>query len=159
MNNKRLNNRGIILSTILLFSISLGGCVSNNYKVSKLTDMQSIALCQTDEQALQVEKRITAEYGFKRFSKKTYRPMLEQSLFGHRIRVVELGTVENKLYIAGNPKEFEHHFGLLLKNISCEKNSCQAPINDEQTLHIYKVNLKKAKDTTVIECTKPKVTN
>lgn len=144
--------------TMLLFSVllTLSACTLTNSSniTTQLDEMQSIALCQHDELALRAEEKITAEYGFKRFAKNTYRPVLEHRLFGHDIRVVELGDHYNKLYAAGNPHEFGHHFTWILKSVHCQKDSCQAPINDTQTLHIYKPAIKKAKDTTVIECTK-----
>lgn len=150
------------ISGLALLSCSaslLGGCVLTNSEQPQLTEMESIALCRSDEQAIQAEKKITAEYGFKRFAEGTYRPVLDHYLFGHEIRVIELGEKSNKIYAAGNPREFGHHFGWLLKEVTCEAGSCQALITENQTLHIKKVNLKKAKDTTVIECTKPVANN
>ncbi len=146
------------LSVVL--AIGLGGCVTteNPQSVVKLTDMQSVALCRDDEQAKKTEKRITAEYGFQRFAKNSYHPVLDERLFGHKIRVIELGDTYNKIYAEGNPREFGHHFGLLLEDVTCDKKSCQAPIAEGQTLHIYKFKLKKSKDTTVMECTKPLIT-
>ncbi len=149
--NKR--KQSIAFLSLVVAISGLGGCAVDS-DAGQLTDMQSIALCRSDQQAQETEKRITAEYGFKSFAKIAYRPMLDQSLFGHKIRVVELSAERNKLYAAGNPREFGHHFGLIIKDVSCDRKSCQAPINAEQTLHIYSVHLKKAKDTSVIECTK-----
>ncbi len=136
----------------VMLAIGLGGCVTTKQPepVVKITDMQSISLCRTDEQAQKTEKRITAEYGFQRFAKDSYHPVLEERLFGHKVRVIELGETYNKIYAEGNPKEFGHHFGLLLDGVTCDKKSCQAPIAEGQTLHIYKFKLKKSKDTTPI---------
>lgn len=158
--NKTLFNLLLKPQQIIGLSVvfSLSGCTLTNFHSNSLSDMQSLALCRSGEQAQQAEKRVTAEYGFRRFAKNTYRPILEQCLFGHEIRVIELGEQRNKLYVAGNPREFGHHFRLLLKEVNCDEKSCQALLPDNQTLHIYKVGLKKAKDTTVIECTKPKTT-
>lgn len=119
-----------------------------------LDEMQVVALCQQSPQAISIESKIAAEYGFKRFAENTYRPVVEQRLFGHDVRVIELSNMDNKLYVAGNPLEFGHHFQRLLPDIACEKNTCQAPLGSGQSLFIYKVNHKKSKDTTVIECTK-----
>lgn len=145
----------VVPVTAVLF---ISGCASLE-RTSKYTDMQSIALCQVDKKARAAEKKITAEYGFKRFAENTYRPVLDHSLFGHEIRVIELGEKGNKLYVAGNPKEFGHHFGWIMNDVKCENNSCQAPIGKDQTLHIYKARNKKAKDTVVVECTKPTLAN
>ncbi len=138
---------------VCLSVVLLGGCSS--VKTIQYSDMESLALCQSDEQAQKMEKRITAEYGFKRFAKNTYRPVIPTTLFGHEVRVIELKEKTNKLYVAGNPKEFGHHFKWLLGEVSCDKKTCQAPIDKDKTLRIYNFKLKKAKDTTVIECTKP----
>lgn len=143
------------LSVALLSVLLLNGCAFSHYRTSQFTDMERIALCQGDKKTQAIEKKITAEYGFKRFTKDTYRPVLDRYLFGHQVRVIELGKQRNKLYVAGNPREFGHHFKWLLKEVNCDKKGCQAPLSQKQTLHIYKINLKKAKDTTVIECTKP----
>ncbi len=149
-------NQSYLAILLGFFILQLTGCITTPKNLtSKLQDMESIALCHTDEQALDVEKRIMAEYGFKRFAKNTYRPVVDATLFGHKIRVIELGKEQNKVYVAGNPKEFGHHFTWLLTDVSCDEKSCQAPINDGQTLHIYKFKLRKTKDTTIIECTKP----
>ncbi|PIE44613.1 MAG: hypothetical protein CSA45_06130 [Gammaproteobacteria bacterium] len=118
-------------------------------------DMQLLALCRSSAQSVSLESKIRAEYGFKRFAKNTYRPIVEQRLFGHEVRVIEITGTGNKLYVAGNPLEFGHHFKTrLLPELACESNTCQAPLGNGQSLFIYKINQKKAKDTTVIECTK-----
>ncbi len=157
MNTKKYMKK-LSVGLSVLFAMGLSGCVSTENLEPTVTDMQSIALCHSDEQAKKTEKRITAEYGFQRFAKDSYHPVLEERLFGHKIRVIELGETHNKIYAEGNPKEFGHHFGLLLDGVTCEEKSCQAPIAEGQTLHIYKFKLKKSKDTTVIECTKPIIT-
>lgn len=126
-----------------------------NSPFGDLTPMEATSLCQDNEQTRAIKEKITAEHGFKRFSKNTYRPVTEQYLFGHAVRVVELKPQMNKLYVAGNPSEFEHHFRQVIPEITCIKHSCQAPINDLQTLHIYKAKTRKSKDTTVVECTHP----
>ncbi|MGY0399224.1 MAG: hypothetical protein ACWIPH_04675 [Ostreibacterium sp.] len=157
---KNINILGGMKTIILVGSVVLmEGCttadVTDKIEKNTYTDMQSIALCQINEQANMVENKITAEYGFKRFAKNTYRPVLDYTLFGHEVRIIELNPTTTKIYAAGNPTEFGHHFNWLIKNVVCENNSCQAPIGDNQTLHIYKANIRKSKDTTIIECTKP----
>ncbi len=156
--NRKNYMKWLSMGLSVALAIGLGGCVSTESLEPVVTDMQSIALCRSDEQAKKTEKRITAEYGFQRFAKDSYHPVLEERLFGHKIRVIELSDTKNKIYAEGNPKEFGHHFGLLLENVTCDKKSCQAPIAEGQTLHIYKFKLKKSKDTTVMECTKPLIT-
>lgn len=117
--------------------LNLSGCASTpQQQFINLTDIQAVSLCQVNEQALEIEQKITAEHGFKRFAKNTYRPIVEQLLFGHQVRVINLEPTATKVYVAGNPLEFGHHFSALIPNISCANNSCQAPINEQQTLHI-----------------------
>ncbi len=134
--------------------LGLGGCANNVTSTPPLTDMQAVALCRNSEQALQTEKKVTAEYGYRQFAPDAYRPRLEQQLFGHQIRVIEIKPNINKLYVAGHLSEFAHHFRQLLPDLTCEGNACQAPLANEQSLIIYKPKIKKAKNTTVIECTK-----
>ncbi len=133
--------------------LGLSGCANLNDS-HPLTDMQAIALCRGDAQALETEKKITAEYGYRQFAANAYRPQLEQQLFGHQIRVIEVNSTMNKLYVAGHLSEFAHHFGQILPDLVCEENDCQAPLSNGQSLIIYKPKIKKAKNTTVIECTK-----
>lgn len=144
------------MKPILYLSLFLAGCSLNNSQIttSSLTDMQSIALCQSTKQAAEQEKKIIAEYGFKRFARQTYRPQLKQRLFGHEIRIVSIEPTKNILYVAGNPLEFQHHFSAVLDNIVCANDTCQASIDEQKTLYIHKPSTKKSKDTTVIECTK-----
>lgn len=140
---------------IYLPLLLLTGCsLHNSQIVGELTDMQSFALCQTTDQAKNQKEKILAEYGFKRFAKNTYRPLLKQRLLGHEIRVITIEPNKHKLYVAGNPKEFQHHFSYTLKGIECKNNICQAKIDDFTQLHMHKPKIKKAKDTTVIECTR-----
>ncbi len=147
-----------LLSAVLLGlgAVCLSACTLNTAKPPVIMDdMQLLALCRSSAQSVSLESKIRAEYGFKRFAKNTYRPIVEQRLFGHEVRVIEIADTGNKLYVAGNPLEFGHHFKTtLLPELACESNTCQAPLENEQSLFIYKVNQKKAKDTTVIECTK-----
>lgn len=138
----------------LVFLVSLSGCTVRQQPIQVTDDMQQVILCQHSDASIRIESKIKAEYGFKRFAKNTYRPVVEQHLFGHQVRVVEISDSGNKLYVAGNPLEFGHHFRQLLPHISCETNACQAPLGNGQSLFIYKANHRKAKDTTVIECTK-----
>lgn len=154
MNKQLAKQRLFTLSTAALVMM-ITGCTLNNYSTADYTEMQSIALCQVSEKATLTEGKITAEYGFRRFAKNTYRPVLEYRLFGHEVRVIELNPQQNKLYVAGNLPELAHHVKTLLPEIVCEANNCQAPINDLQTLYIYKPKNKKSKNTVVIECTKP----
>ncbi len=154
-----MNVKNYIKWLSVVLAVGLSGCATTEFPNSaNVTDMQSIALCRTDEQAKKTEKRITAEYGFQRFAPDSYHPVLDERLFGHKIRVIELGKTKNKVYAEGNPKEFGHHFGLLLDSVTCDKKGCQAPIAEGQTLHIYKFKLKRSKDTTVMECIKPSIT-
>ncbi len=133
----------------------LSACTLSAQAPAITDDMQLLALCQSSEHSVSLESKIRAEYGFKRFAKNTYRPIVEQRLFGHEVRVIEITDTGNKLYVAGNPLEFGHHFkSRLLPELACESNTCQAPLGNGQSLFIYKINQKKAKDTTVIECTK-----
>lgn len=143
------------MKQIYLLPLLLAGCTMNNSQIIQpLDDIESIALCQSTEQAANYEKKITAEHGFKRFAHHTYRPLLKQRLFGHRVRVITLDPNKNTLYVAGDPLEFQHHFSTVLQNIVCANSTCQATINEQQTLYIHKPLTKKAKKTTVIECTK-----
>ncbi len=79
---------------------------------------------------------------------------MNKQLFGHQIRVIEIKPNMNKLYVAGHLSEFAHHFRQLLPDLICEENDCQTPLDNEQSLIIYKPEIKKAKNTIVIECTK-----
>ncbi len=142
------------LPTALLVTVAtVSGCALQG--PVQYSDMQSIALCKESKQAQQTEAKITAEYGFRRFAENTYRPVLEYRLFGHEVRVIELNPTNNKLYVAGSPPELGYNFKALLPSIVCENNTCQAPLGDSRTLSIYKFKNKKAKDTTVVECSKP----
>lgn len=141
-----------IVSALSLLSACVTTEPQTRYIISD--EMQRLALCQSNEQSISLESKIRAEYGFKRFAKNTYRPVIAQQLFGHEVRVIEINDNANKLYVAGNPQEFRHHFQSQLPDISCENKNCQAPLNNGQSLFIYKANHKKSKDTTVIECTK-----
>lgn len=143
------------LATGIVFSLSLimTGC-SSYLKLTPLEDMESVALCREDAQGIKATTAITAEYGFKRFADNTFTPLIDQRLFGHKIRLVTITEQMNKLYVAGAPQEFGHHFGWLLKSVECDKNQCQAPIGKQQTLKIYKSKNKKSKNTTILECNK-----
>ena len=143
-----------IAAALSAVAMLLTGCATTTQTISAKDDMEQLALCQTSDQSISIESKIKAEYGFRRFAEDTYKPVLEYRLFGHEVRVIELGETMNKIYAAGNPLEFGHHFQTLLPEISCEDNTCQAPIGTEQSLFIYKADSKKTKDTTVIECTK-----
>lgn len=142
------------MKKILYLPLLLAACTTNQQVATPLTAMQSIALCQATEQAISQEKKIIAEDGFKRFARHTYRPTVEQRLFGHKIRIISIEPMKNKVYIEGQPREFQHHFSTVLDNIVCAKNYCQAAINGQQTIYIRKPTIKKSKGTTVVECTK-----
>lgn len=147
----------VILSTFLVL---LGGCANlrlsqQSLAMSSLEEMEAFALCQTSEQGITAENKVRAEYGFKRLAGGAYRPVIKRRLFGHEIRVVELNPEGNKIYASGEPQEFIYNFKQLLPEISCEGDTCQAPLANAQSLLIYKAKFKKTKDTTVIECTKP----
>lgn len=147
--------RTALLASLVCAVISLTGCAFTASPFANVTDeMQAVTLCQKSELNTQIESKIKAEYGFKRFAKNTYRPVIEHQLFGHEVRVVELSDSANKVYAAGNPLEFGQHFRELLPEITCDNNACQAPLGNGQSLFISKLDLKKSKDTTVIECTK-----
>lgn len=145
------------LALILLW---LAGCATAD-KVDKprpeLTAIQQIAQCDVNESALAFEKQITAEHGFKRFTKNSYIPVIGETLLGHEVRIINLEPTGNKIYVAGKPSEMAHHLTPFYPNLSCIDNHCQAQINQTQTLYIYFAEAKKAKDTTVIECTKPEL--
>lgn len=127
---------------------------NNANKPVVLEEIESLVLCKQNDQGITIESKVKAEYGFKRFAKNAFRPIASQRLFGHEVRVVEFSEDGNKIYVAGNPLEFGHHFKPLLPDITCADNTCQAPLDNGQSLLIYKAKLKKSKDTTVIECTK-----
>lgn len=135
--------------------IGLGGCAAfNTDKTPELDEMQMIALCKQDDQGITIESKIKAEYGFKRFAENTYRPVIERRLFGHKVHIIEFSDEGNKIYAAGDPLEFGDHFKWLLSNVMCAGSTCQAPLDNGQSLLIYKAKVKKSKNTTVIECTK-----
>lgn len=143
----------ILLGLACILTLGLTGCASH-LKQLRLTDMEALALCRPNQQGLQTENRIKAEYGFKQFADNTYSPMVNQELFGHRIHLVVLNDRYNIIYVSGEPNEFAHHFGYLLKAISCHHGVCQAPVNKKQTVKFYKAKIKKSKYTTVVECNK-----
>lgn len=140
-------------ATLLLLGILASGCTSNIIPL-QLTDMEAFALCRDTEQGKNTEKAIKAEYGFKRFNDNTYSPVVDKTLVGHKIRMVIINDKFNILYVTGEPSQFAHHFQYLLKEIQCENEMCQAPINKAQTLKFYKAKIKKSKYTTVMECNK-----
>lgn len=119
--------------------------------------IQQIAQCDVSESALAFEKQISAEHGFRRFTKNSYRPVVGEELSGHEVRIINLEPTGNKIYVAGKPSEMAHHLKPFYPNLSCLEDRCQAQINAAQTLYIYLAEVKKAKDTTVIECTKPEL--
>lgn len=151
--NKNHYRRAVGTTVWLTLLLALVGCAATDRQVP-LSDMQAFALCRDTQQAQQVEKQIAAEYGFQRFAPGAYQPRLEQRLFGHEIRVVELGQTFNKLYVAGHLPEFQYNFGTILPHLVCDADNCQAPLDNGQSLLIYKPALKKSKDTVVIECSK-----
>lgn len=151
-----MQRKTIIANTtlaVLATGLFLTGCASN-IKPMTLTDMQAFALCRPNQQAQDTEKAIMAEYGFKKFAKNTYSPVIEKRLLGHKIRLIVINDRFNILYVSGEPEEFKHHFAYLLKEITCNNGICNAPINKEQTLKFYKAKIKKSKYTTVLECNK-----
>ncbi len=138
----------------------LGGCAADaptrpSANTSTLEEIEALALCKQDAQGEMIASKVRAEYGFKRFAENAFRPVLDHKLFGHALRVVEFTDNTNKLYVAGAPSELAYNFKRLLPRLSCEQNSCQAPLAGGQSLLIYKAPIKKIKDTTVIECTRP----
>lgn len=157
---RKFERLSLALGLVCTFLI-VGGCVADTpprhsmIHATALEEMEALALCRQDDQGVTIESKIKAEYGFKRFAENTFRPVVERRLFGHEVRVVEFTNSGNKIYAAGNPLEFGHHFKWLLSDLTCVDNTCQAPLDDGQSLLIYKVQLKKSKDTAVIECTKP----
>lgn len=148
-----MQRNNIIATNTLLLALFSAGCASNIKPIS-LTDMESFALCQSTKQAQETEKAIQAEYGFKRFADNAYSPVVDKKLLGHKIRLVIINDKYNIVYVSGEPSEFEHHFGYILKEITCKNGICQAPINKKQTLKFYKAKIKQSKYTTVVECNK-----
>ncbi len=144
----------IILGFAAGLSWGLSGCADAR-NVSKLEEIESLALCKQDAQGEMIASKVRAEYGFKRFAENAYRPVLDHQLFGHALRVVEFTDNTNKLYVAGTPSELAYNFKRLLPRLSCEQDSCQAPLKNGQSLLIYKAPVKKIKNTTVVECTRP----
>ncbi|PID63655.1 MAG: hypothetical protein CR974_01475 [Gammaproteobacteria bacterium] len=143
-------------SWFALIILGLGGCATDHNPIrAKLTEIESLALCQDDAQGEMIASKVRAEYGFKRFADNAFRPVLAHKLFGHELRVIELSEAGNKLYVAGNPSELAYNFRRLLPELSCEQAACQAPLDNGKNLLLYKANVKKSKDTTVVECTRP----
>ncbi len=157
------------LGLLGLFVSLLSGCASNEVEVTKpqLDEMESLILCKDDAQGVTIISKVKAEYGFKRFAKNTYRPVLERRLFGHDVRVIEFSEDSTKVYAAGTPAEFVYNLKDLLPDITCEKDTCQAPLENGQSLLVYKpggkknqpirhkLKAKRVKDTTILECTRP----
>lgn len=160
MQHQLLNRFRLTGLSLLALPLLFGGCASVEEKpqeVVKLPPIQQIAQCDVTEDALAFEKQITAEHGFKRFTKNSYIPVVGETLIGHEVRIINLEPTGNKIYVAGKPSEMAHHLKPFYPNMSCLDDHCQAQINSTQTLYIYLAEVKKAKDTTVIECTKPEL--
>ncbi len=135
------------------FFFLLTGCISTN--TVKTPDMLRLAMCSADKETADFEQEIYAEHGFKRFTKNTYKPVIERTLLGHQVRVINLEPTGNIIYVSGTPQELGNHFkSYVLPTLECSDKTCQGKINENQTIHIYKAKTKKTKDTTVIECTK-----
>ncbi len=135
------------------------GCssTSDHPQQAELPLIEQIAQCDVSESALAFEKKIIAEHGFKRLTKNTYTPVVGEALTGHEVLIINLEDAGNKIYVSGKPSELAHHLKPRFPTLTCANNSCQAKINNEQTLYIYQATTKKAKDTTVIECTNPEL--
>lgn len=145
---------------LLVLPLLFIGCASVEEKqeeVVQLPLIQQIAQCDVTPSALEFEKQIMAEHGFKRFTKNSYTPVVGETLMGHEVRIINLETTGNKIYVAGQPSEMAHHLKPFYPSLSCLEDRCQAQINDTQTLYIYLAEAKNAKNTTVIECTKPEL--
>ncbi|MPV85897.1 hypothetical protein [Ostreibacterium oceani] len=174
----RMVHRVVFCLSVLLSTVSLSGCASQTAnstafeatpettlettpettsETQALSDMESIALCQLSAQAIQTEADIINEIGYKRFAKDSYRPTQHQQLFGREIRVITLNETGNKLYVAGEPPAFASSFQDITAAIDCQNDTCQALINPNQTLYIYKTESKNSTQTTVIECSKPEL--
>ncbi len=154
------NNITKIVSKQILKLVSISGvlflssCATYNNKYSNLEKTTQLALCVATPEMLEFERNILIERGFRRVSKNSFAPVIAQNIFGHKIRVINLESKFTKIYVSGNPVELEYNFKRIVPSISCENNSCQATINNKQTLHIYKSKARKTKDTSIIECTK-----
>ncbi len=141
------------LSISGMLTLLLAGCVSPS-PFAHLDDMETFILCQSTPKGEAIEEKISAEYGFKRFADNAYKPIIDQRLFGHEIRVVEMSDSINKVYVAGQPMEFAYNLRQLLPDIVCKDDICNALLSETQSLRVYRPSVSKSKDTTVIECTK-----
>ncbi len=151
-----IKSKKILMPTLLSGLFFLSACVSSQGSYSKLEKTTQLALCVNSPEMLEFEKQILVGKNYRRITKHSFSPKKNQTLFGHKIRVINLESNFTKLYVAGNPTELAYVFKQVLPNISCKKRRCEAKINEFQTLTIRKSKSRKTKNTTVIKCTKPK---